>query len=150
MSDFVSASNVYLDNPSSTVEEVMEFLSKQAVEQGVASDADAVLEAFKAREAEGTTGMMGGFAIPHAKADCISKAAVFVVKFSDSVEWASMDDEPIKCAIALLIPADQAAEHLTVLSKVAVMLMNEGFRQDVLASDDAAAIAALINDGFDK
>ena len=66
MSDYVSASHVVLGCSASTVDEVLKLLSEQAVSFGIATDAEALCEAFKAREAEGTTGMMGGFAIPHA------------------------------------------------------------------------------------
>ena len=149
MSDIVTASHVFLDNPATSVDEVLKFFSDKAIELGVANDAAVVLDAYKAREAEGTTGMMGGFAIPHCKSDIISEATILVAKFSGSVEWASMDGEPIKCAISLLIPTvESGSTHLTLLSKIAVMLMDEGFRASVLATDDADKIAALINEGL--
>lgn len=150
MSEFVPASHVILDNASTTVDEVLQFLAQQAVEAGIASDADAVFESFKAREAEGTTGMMGGFAIPHAKSSAVSADGVFVVKFAQGVAWPSMDDQPITCAIALLSPvAEAGTTHLSMLSKVAVMLMDAEFRTAVLEASDTQAIADLINKGLD-
>ena len=150
MSDFVQASHVFLNNPAKNVEEALEFLSAQAVKLGIADDEKAVLDAFKAREAEGTTGMMEGSAIPHAKADAVKKAAVLVVKFAGDVEWESMDNKPIKVAIALCVRGGEAGTtHLKLLCKVAVMLMDESFRQDVLAADDPEVIAKRINDGLD-
>ncbi len=149
MSTKVLASNVFLDNASSTVDEVMQFLAEKAVEAGAASDSQAIFEAFKAREAEGTTGMMGGFAIPHAKNDAISAPCVMVAKLANPVEWRSMDGAPITCVIALLIPAGAAAEHLTVLSHVAVLLMDETFRSNMLAATTADEVAALVNAGLE-
>ena len=62
------------------------------------------MNAFLAREAEGTTGMMEGFAIPHAKSDAITEAAVIVVKDESGVTgWDTMDGAPVNVAIALLI-----------------------------------------------
>lgn len=149
MSDFVKASDVYLDNAASTVDEALDFLSEKAVEAGYAPDKQAVLDAFKAREAEGTTGMMEGFAIPHAKSDAISKAAVIVVKFAGDVAWDSMDKKPVNVAIALCIPgAEAGTTHLKILSDVAVLLMNEKFRSEVRAATDGATIAKIINDGL--
>lgn len=147
MSETVTASHVFLGNTASSVDEVLQFLSEKAVELGVTDDAEATLEAFKNREAEGTTGMMGGFAIPHCKSDIVKQATVMVVKFSGEVAWSSMDNAPIKCAIALLIPAAQAGDvHLQLLSHVAVLVMDERFRADVLASDDPEQIAARLNE----
>ncbi len=150
MSDFVQATHVFLDNPAKNVDEALEFLSKKSVELGIADDEQAVLDAFKAREAEGTTGMMSGFAIPHAKSAAVKQAAVMVVKFAGDVEWESMDDKPIVVAIALLVPgAEAGTTHLQLLSKVAVMLMDEGFKSDVLGAADEASIAERINAKLD-
>ncbi|ADK67650.1 PTS system D-fructose-specific IIA component (F1P-forming), Frc family [Olsenella uli DSM 7084] len=150
MSDFVQASHVFLDNPAKTVDEALAFLSAQAVALGIAEDERAVLDAFKAREAEGTTGMMEGFAIPHAKSEAIKQASVMVVKFAGDVEWESMDGKPIRVAIALCVPGGEAGTtHLQLLSKVAVMLMDEKFRNETLADVDTASIAARINSGLD-
>ena len=121
MSETVTASHVFLGNTATSVDEVLLFLSEKAVELGITDDVESTLEAFKNREAEGTTGMMGGFAIPHCKSDIVKQAAVMVVKFSGEVAWSSMDNAPIKCAIALLIPAAQAGDvHLQLLSHVVV------------------------------
>ncbi|WP_317415878.1 fructose PTS transporter subunit IIA [Thermophilibacter provencensis] len=149
MSDFVSASHVVLGCSASTVDDVLKLLSEQAVSFGIASDAEALYEAFKAREAEGTTGMMGGFAIPHAKSDAVTQSAIIVDKFDEGVAWPSMDDMPITCAIALLTPASEAGTtHLQLLSKVAVLLMNEDFRTSVQAADDPDKIVELISAGI--
>lgn len=150
MSDFVKASNVFLDNPATTVDEALDFISGKAVELGLANDKQAVLEAFKAREGEGTTGMMGSFAIPHAKSAAITDAAVIVVKFAGDVAWESMDKKPIRVAIALLIPdAEAGTMHLQILSKVAIMLMDEEFRSQTLEDGDPASIARRINARLD-
>ncbi len=149
MSDFVKVSHVYLNNSSANVDEALAFLSDKAVELGIAEDRDAVLAAFKEREAEGTTGMMGGFAIPHAKSDAIKDAAILVVKFAGDVEWESMDGKPIHVAIALLVPGGEAGTtHLKLLSKVAVLLMDDAFRSAVLAAAAADAIADAVNKGL--
>ena len=102
-------------------------MSPPGLKAGLADDADAVMNAFLAREAEGTTGMMEGFAIPHAKSDAITEAAVIVVKDDSGVTgWDTMDGAPVNVAIALLIPGAQAGTtHLKILSKVAEALMDE-------------------------
>ncbi len=149
MSSYIASSHVFLDNPATTIDEAFAFLSDKAVELGITDDRAAVLEAFKAREAMGTTGMSGGFAIPHAKTDAVKHASLVAVKFADHVEWASMDGEPIKAAIALFAPASDPTTYLGLLSKVAVLLANEAFRAKVLASEDVVEIADAIAAGLD-
>lgn len=145
--DFVKVENVFVAEDFASRDEALSFVSNQAVKAGIASDADAVMNAFLAREAEGTTGMMEGFAIPHAKSDAITEAAVIVVKDESGVTgWDTMDGAPVNVAIALLIPGAQAGTtHLKILSKVAEALMDEGFRATVKGSTDAAEIAKTIN-----
>lgn len=145
--DFVKVENVFVAEDFASRDEALSFVSNQAVKAGLASDADAVMNAFLAREAEGTTGMMEGFAIPHAKSDAINEAAVIVVKDESGVTgWDTMDGAPVNVAIALLIPGAQAGTtHLKILSKVAEALMDEDFRATVKGSTDAAQIAKTIN-----
>lgn len=145
--DFVKVENVFVAEDFASRDEALSFVSNQAVKAGIANDADAVMNAFLAREAEGTTGMMEGFAIPHAKSDAITEAAVIVVKDESGVTgWDTMDGAPVNVAIALLIPGAQAGTtHLKILSKVAEALMDEDFRATVKGSTDAAEIAKTIN-----
>ena len=144
---FVKVENVFVAEDFASRDEALSFVSNQAVKAGIANDADAVMNAFLAREAEGTTGMMEGFAIPHAKSDAITEAAVIVVKDDSGVTgWDTMDGAPVNVAIALLIPGAQAGTtHLKILSKVAEALMDEDFRATVKGSSDAAEIAKTIN-----
>lgn len=144
---FVKVENVFVAEDFASRDEALSFVSNQAVKAGIANDADALMNAFLAREAEGTTGMMEGFAIPHAKSDAITEAAVIVVKDDSGVTgWDTMDGAPVNVAIALLIPGAQAGTtHLKILSKVAEALMDEDFRATVKGSSDAAEIAKTIN-----
>ena len=145
--DFVKVENVFVSEDFEGRDDALSFVSNRAVKAGIADDADAVMQAFLARESEGTTGMMEGFAIPHAKSDAIKEAAVIVVKDDSGVKgWDTMDGEPVNVAIALLIPGAQAGTtHLKILSKVAEALMDEQFRATVRESKDAAEIAKTIN-----
>ena len=147
MADFVTASNVFLDVAAASVDEALAFIAARAADLGLTDDAGAVLEGLKAREALGSTGMQAGFAIPHCKSAAVKKEAVIVMKFAEDVAWESMDGSPIKMAISLLVPeGDAGTTFLKLLSKVAVMLMNDEFRAAALGTDDAAVIAALINE----
>ena len=146
MSDYVKADQIFLDNPATTVDEALEFLSKKAVENGLADDEAAVLDAFKAREAMGTTGMQSGFAIPHCKSAVVNDAAIYVVKFANSIKWDSLDGNPIRVAVALFSPDGDV--HLTLLSSVATLLLDESFRSKVREATSAEDIAAVFNAGL--
>lgn len=121
---------IFVDVTARTKEEVFEFLAEAVVKNGYAYDNEQVKQALIFRENEGTTGMMDGFAIPHAKSSAIIKAGIAVVKLQDGVEWQSMDGKAVTSVIALFIPENQASTtHLEYLSKVARLLMRSDFKE---------------------
>lgn len=110
-------------------DEVFHHLSDMIVRAGYAMDKNLVFEALKQRESEGTTGMMDGFAIPHAKCTAIQRPSVVVLKLDQGVEWQSMDGELIRYVVALFIPEEEAGTtHLKLLSQLARLLIREEFK----------------------
>ncbi|MBM6676194.1 PTS sugar transporter subunit IIA [Olsenella uli] len=151
MSQFVSEKSVFVNQNLESREALLRFVSDKAAEFGVTDNADAVYDAFMAREAMGETGMTDGFAVPHAKSDDIKDAAVIVVKNATPLEWPSFDEKPVDVAIALLVPGGEAGTtHIKLLSKTAVLLMKDEFKNLVHGTDDPAAIAEAINAGIEE
>lgn len=147
----LDSSHVFLDCSAATRDEALELAASKAVELGATSDAAALLEGLKAREAEGSTGMMGGFAIPHCKSALVSDPCIVVLRFSEPVEWQAMDNAPVDCAIALFIPdGELGTEHLRILSKLAASLMHEDFCHAIKGAADADAVVAAINEGLEN
>lgn len=151
MSGIANERGVVVGQSVSTREELLCLITQRAVELGVATDAEAVLSALLAREELGETGMTDGFAVPHAKSDAISEAAVVVVKNDHPVDWPSFDDKPVDIAVALLVPeADASDLHIRLLSRTAVLLMRDAFKRLLRETDDAFAIADAINEGLSE
>lgn len=146
-SNFVPASHVFVAQDLSSRDEVLRFISSKAVELGSATDEEELFQAFLRREAEGTTGMMEGFAIPHAKSSTVQEASAYVVKLAHGADdWETMDTASVTVVIGLLIPESKAGtEHLKLLSKIAEALMDDDFRAEIRATDDAEAIARATN-----
>ena len=146
MSGFVSEENILLNQQATTKEEALRTISDAAARLGIADDADAVYAAFLAREEIDKTGMVDGFAVPHCKTDAVKSAAVIIFKNAQPVEWPSLDDKPVDIAMALLIPDSEAGTtHLRLLSKAAMLLMDDNFKAKLRESNDAADLAATLN-----
>ena len=151
MSDFVKAENVFVNQSIASRQDALRFIADRAQELGVTKDADAVYQAFLAREDMGETGMTDGFAVPHAKDAAIKKAAVIVFKNDHALDWPSFDDKPVDICISLLVPDGEAGTtHIKLLSKTAVLLMREEFKNLVRSTDDRKAIADAINAGIEE
>lgn len=144
---FMNASQVLLDVSCASKQDALELLSKKAAELGITDDADAVLKAFEVREEEGPTGMMDGFAVPHAKSDAIKEASSIVLRFTAPIEgWESIDGAPINMAIALLVPgAEAGTTHLHLLADIARALMDEEFRNTIRDAADPSEVSDMVN-----
>lgn len=147
----VAPTQVFMDVEAQDPYKALKFIATKAHEIGLTNSADAVYDAFCAREDQGTTGMMDGFAIPHAKSVAVQEPCVMVCRFAHPLEWKTMDDSLVSCAIALMIPADEGSTtHLKLLSKIAVLLMDEGFRATLHGATSAEQIASALNAGLSE
>ncbi|MGE0192831.1 MAG: PTS sugar transporter subunit IIA [Planctomycetota bacterium] len=83
-----------------------------------AAAADDVIGRVLAREQEGTTGIGGGVAMPHARA-CphVDETLIAVGLAEGGVDWESTDGEPVH--VAFLIVSNSPEEYLGVASRVA-------------------------------
>ena len=147
----LDSSHVFLDCAASTRDEALEFAANAAQKLGATSDASALLAGLKAREGEGSTGMMSGFAIPHCKSAAVSEPCIVVMRFAEPVEWQTMDKAPVDCAIALFIPdGELGTEHLRILSKIAASLMHNDFCAALKGASDADSVVAAINESLEN
>lgn len=150
MSGFVREDSVFVGQSASSRDEVLRFFSNKAADLGFVSDANTVYQAFLAREDMGETGMTDGFAVPHAKSPAILEPAVLVLKNDHPIEWPSFDGKPVDICIALLVPDGEAGTtHIKLLSKTAVLLMKDDFKNLMRSTDDPSVIAAAINEGIE-
>lgn len=144
--EFVCAQQVLLKESAKSREEVLSGLAAKAEELGISTDAQATLSAFMAREDLGATGLTDGFAVPHAKDASIAVPALIVWRNEMAVAWPSFDGKPVDIAVALFVPAARdREEHIRLLSKTAVLLMDEGFRDLLRTADDPEALASAIS-----
>lgn len=82
---------VLLNIDSKSQQDVFALIAEEAVKQGYGDNKENILVGLKNRELEGTTGMMDGFAIPHAKSKSILKSSLIILKLNKGIEWDSMD-----------------------------------------------------------
>ncbi|HEO6583768.1 TPA: PTS sugar transporter subunit IIA [Streptococcus agalactiae] len=137
---------IRVDVDMSLKKDVFAYLAGLVVENGYADDTDQVYKSLLSREEEGTTGMMDGFAIPHAKSQAVIKPGIAVLKLKNGVEWESMDGKLIDSVIALFIPETEVGStHLTYLSKIARILMKNDFKNYFKEAHEIKEIETVFN-----
>lgn len=142
----LTAEHVFTEVSLDTKAAALHYLAESAQTLQITTDVTAVFKSFNEREAEGSTGMMEGFAIPHAKSPAITEASIVIMKIQKAIDWDSLDGQPTEIIIALFIPEQEAGTtHLTLLSKVARLLMKSDFKQQLKQQASAVEIADYVN-----
>ncbi len=124
-------------------EEAIRKICRMMYKADKVSDYEEYLKGVNDREIENETGMGNGIAIPHCKSDCVKEAAFTLVKLKHSVEWGSLDGEPVDYIIMLAAPNSAENVHLKMLSDLAVRLMDDDFREKLKDATDVDQIMRI-------
>lgn len=138
--------NILFDSESKNQDEAFRRIADFAYERGYVKTSKAFYEDLKQREKEVTTGFKDHIAIPHGKSDSILKPGLFLVKFENGIPWNSLDEQPVKIALALAIPEEGSKEHLKLLSLIARKLIDDDFRRRLLNEKDRSGLEKLIDE----
>lgn len=97
------------------------------------------------REKEGTTGIMSGFAIPHAKSQAINELSLIIITLDKGIEWNSLDKQSVDFIFALFIPNSEAGTtHLKLLSLIARSLMRKEITEQLRVAKSKTEIATIL------
>ncbi len=132
--------------PAKTGDDVLHILARQAHSSPAMreySEAD-IYKALADREAQGSTGLGGGVAIPHARLDRLENFVFFIVTTRRPVEFAAVDKKKVSVFFALFAPAKQVKEHLRTLAA----LSNVIARTNVVNELRLAATGPVLYESF--
>ena len=97
------------------------------------------------REAEFSTGVGDGIAIPHCRLESIRQPSVFFAHLEQPIRWSS--EEEVDLILVLAVPQSNAENtHIRLLSQLARKLVDEVFVSQLRELDQPAAVYALFND----
>lgn len=119
--------HINMNLAGSTQKEIMESLADLAFNINIINDKSELVKDYLEREEESTTGFGNGVAIPHARSNNIKSATILFGRSSSDIEWDSLDGKPVNTFISLLVPDDQADEHLKLLAKLSRKLVHKDF-----------------------
>jgi mannitol/fructose-specific phosphotransferase system IIA component (Ntr-type) len=150
LSRFLDRRLVKVPVESSTSEEVIAELVEEMVRAGRVKDRAAVLEALYARERKGSTGIGGGFAVPHARHESVSDAVLAVGIGREDIEFASFDDKPVRVVFLLVAAAERPGQAVGILAEIGQLAQTPGAFEKLTAAADADAVIAIIREVEEK
>lgn len=103
-----------------------------------------ILEIVQQREKLGSTGIGNGIAIPHGKLAKLQRLFGLFARLDRSIDFESLDGQPVDLVFLLLAPEAAGADHLKALARVARLLRTADTARMLRESHDAEAIYAVL------
>lgn len=129
----------------SSKKRVMEIASRLLLEATpYAISPHVVFDGLNARERLGSTGLGFGVALPHGRLGGVDTAVGAFLHTSSGIDFDSPDREPVDLVFALIVPEHSTDEHLQVLSRLAEMFSDGGFRKKLRAAGSTEAAFGLL------
>ena len=119
--------NADVSDKNTAIEALVEMHDKA----GNLSDKKKYREDILAREAESTTAVGEGIAIPHAKSSAVLKPGLAVMTVKDGIDYGAPDGKPSNLLFMIAAPEDGDL-HLEVLSRLMTLLMDLDLRKNLL------------------
>ncbi|HGA1533784.1 TPA: fructose-specific PTS transporter subunit EIIC [Streptococcus suis] len=139
-----------LDLQATSKEAVIDEMIASLVDKGYVTDFDVFKTGIMNREAQTTTGLGDGIAMPHAKNAAVKEATVFFAKSNKGIDYASLDGQPTDLFFMIAAPEGANDTHLAALAELSKYLMKPGFAdklrgvsspEEVISVFDAAEAA---------
>ena len=131
ITDLLDKRSISLTGTPKTKSEALDQIIDLMVKSGKINDREVYRAQVYEREEESTTGIGEGIAIPHGKCDAVTKPGLAAMVIKDGVEFDSLDGQPVSLMFLIAAPNTKDNVHLDVLSKLSVLLMDEGFADDL-------------------
>ncbi len=136
---------VLLGSTSQTKEEVIQEMVDAFYISNRTDDRDLVEEALWAREAEYSTGLGHGFAIPHCKTDAVTADSICILRLHEPINWDSIHGEPVRMVVLLALRKSEVANtHMQVFSSLARKLDDDDFRRQLLTIETAEQVTSYL------
>ena len=137
--------NVMLFNLQATDKEgVINEMVQSLVDNGVVTDFETFKTGIMNREAQTSTGLGDGIAMPHSKNEAVKEATVLFAKSNKGVDYASLDGQPTDLFFMIAAPEGANDTHLAALAELSKYLMKPGFADKLRqASTPEQVIAAF-------
>ena len=104
----------------------------------------AILDALMEREAQGSTGVGQGVAVPHARLEGLDRMRAVFLKLEHPIAFESVDDRAVDLVCVLLAPKTAGVEHLRALARISRALRQSDLREQIRQARSADAVYALL------
>ena len=149
--DLLNKKVMLLDLQATTKEAVIDEMINSLVDNGVVTDFDVFKAGIMAREAQTSTGLGDGIAMPHSKNAAVKEATVLFAKSNKGVDYESLDGQPTDLFFFMIAAPEGANDtHLAALAELSKYLMQDGFADCLRQVTSPDEVIAAFNTGEEE
>lgn len=142
--DVLNKNVMLFDLQATDKEGVINEMIQSLADNGVVTDFETFKAGIMNREAQTSTGLGDGIAMPHSKNEAVKEATVLFAKSNKGVDYASLDGQPTDLFFMIAAPEGANDTHLAALAELSKYLMKPGFADKLRqASTPDQVIAAF-------
>ncbi|PHV60868.1 PTS fructose transporter subunit IIABC [Streptococcus macedonicus] len=143
--DLLRKDVMILDLKATSKEAAIDEMITSLVEHGVVTDFDAFKQGIMNREAQTSTGLGDGIAIPHCKNAAVKEATVLFAKSAAGVDYEALDGQPTYLFFMIAAPDGANDTHLAALAELSKYLLKDGFADQLRQVTSADEVIAIFN-----
>ena len=136
ITELLKRESIELDVAADSKEEAIDKLVSLMDAGGRLNDKAGYKEGILAREALGSTAIGEGIAIPHAKVEAVKEPGLAAMVVKEGVDYEAFDGSLAHLLFMIAAPAGGADVHLEALSRLSTLLMNPGFKENLIKAKD--------------
>lgn len=148
--DLLNKKVMLLDLQATTKEAAIDEMINSLVDNGVVTDFDVFKSGIMAREAQTSTGLGDGIAMPHSKNAAVKEATVLFAKSNKGVDYESFDGQPTNLFFMIAVPEGANDIHLAALAELSKYLMQDDFADRLRQVTSADKVIEAFNIGEEE
>jgi mannitol/fructose-specific phosphotransferase system IIA component (Ntr-type) len=113
-------------------------------------DGAELLRTLEEREAQSSTALGEGVAIPHARMARLKRTIILFARSSGGIEWKSPDRRPVHLVLMLAGPADDPGGYLKTLAAVSRLMRDAQCRARLMAATTADELLRILREEAGK
>ena len=146
LSQLLDQTNVAVGVDVSDKDSLLEAVIDLIADRKEVNDADRMRQAILDRESTMSTGVGKGLGLPHAKTSAVDEILAALIVAKEPVDFASMDNEPVRIVFLLVGKQDAKSQHVRILSRISRMMNQNDARERILEASNTEELLNVIRD----
>jgi fructose-specific phosphotransferase system IIA component len=110
------------------------------------SDCEEIHHNLIEREKSMSTGIGNGVAIPHCTTSVVTECMMILAIVQEGMDFDSIDGQPVKIVIVLLVPKNKLSQHIKTLAGIAKLMSVIDIRKKLVSAKNQDTVIKIIRD----